>query len=93
MPWIDLARLGRNRVNRFPQAGWIDRTSPRWADGPFRHPCGGEHFPGIVHCVYRTAMPEELGRQRIEQLLATMVDRLEGDWRREVLRRELAAWS
>src|SRR5260370_1396195 len=80
MPWIDFTRLGRNLGNRSPQAGSVDRTSPRWADSPFRHPCGSEHFPGIVHCLYCTPMLEELGRQRIEQLLTTMVDRMEGDW-------------
>ncbi|HLX08268.1 MAG TPA: nucleotidyl transferase AbiEii/AbiGii toxin family protein [Thermoanaerobaculia bacterium] len=33
-----------------------------------------------MHCAYRTPMPEELGSQRIEQVLANLADRLDGDW-------------
>jgi hypothetical protein len=80
MPRVDFASPGRDRSDRRPQPDRVDPASRRWTNRPYRHPGGGEHFPSIVHCAYRTPMPEELGRQRLEEVLAAMADGLEGDW-------------
>lgn len=80
MPWIDVARIDRYRGDRRPQPDRVDGAMPRRANRPFRHPGGRQHFPGIIHYAYGNPMVEELGQERIEAILATAADRLQGEW-------------
>ncbi|HLY58977.1 MAG TPA: hypothetical protein VKS60_25670 [Stellaceae bacterium] len=80
VPWIDVSSLGRDRRDRGPQPAWIDQPPRRRTDRPFRQAGGGKHFPTVVHRAYVTRMAEEMGRERLEELLAALAERLDGDW-------------
>jgi hypothetical protein len=64
-------------VDRLADPRPIERART-WANGSVRQSCFDQHFPCRCHVAYRTTV--ELDRNRLQQVVEAVAERLAGDW-------------